>query len=217
MAAGTCARPTAASTPWRGTRPGAWGWPDYLGWDWKAKPSGIPIVNVPLWPGAAGQLHGDVAVPPSARRRPRADDPAGRLAAAEVAVWGMTRSTKGAIAAATTSRPTSPPTTLAALHRQAWLLGAGRAVQRRQRGWINGVGGCAPGVGGMYRLHHAGLPRQVHAVHEHAARRPAFFHRDRPLLARPSATPRRLTQELSLNQEPECARFAAGPRTGRSR
>ena len=34
-----------------------------------------------------------------------------------------------------------------------------------KRGWINGVGGC-PNVGRhLHRLHHAGLPRQVHAVH----------------------------------------------------
>ena len=43
------APPTAASTPCPATRPGAMGVADYLGWGWKSK-AGIPIVNVPGCP-----------------------------------------------------------------------------------------------------------------------------------------------------------------------
>ena len=40
-----------------------------------------------------------------------------------------------------------------------------------KRGWINGVGGCPERRRHLHRLHHAGLPGQVHAVHGRAARR----------------------------------------------
>src|ERR1700691_3306149 len=63
----------------------------------------------------------------------------------------------------------------AQLHRKTRLLGARGAVQRRQArldGWGWRV---SKRRRNLYRMHHAGLSGQIHAVHEPAARFTAFF------------------------------------------
>ena len=141
------ARPTAASTPWQGNPTGCMGLPDYLGWDWKSK-AGIPIVCVPGLPGAAGQLHGDAALPAAPGGRPCADDPARRRAAAH-AGCSARRCTKAATAAATTSRPNSPTTTARRTASSSSAAGdrSCSATSANAAGW-RGIGGC-PNVGGI--------------------------------------------------------------------
>src|SRR6185312_6219941 len=68
-----------------------------------------------------------------------------------------------------------------AMHCPPRLLGAGRAVQRRQarldgRHWR--LRQCRRH---LHRLHHARLPRQVHGLHGHAARRAVVLNRGRDL------------------------------------
>ncbi len=58
---------------------------------------------------------------------------------------------------------------LAALHRQARLLGAGRAVQRRQTRLDGRHRRLRQRRRHLHRLHHARVPRQVPAVHGSAA------------------------------------------------
>ena len=71
VAVGTCAT-YGGIHAMAGNPTGCMGLADYLGWDFRSK-AGLPIVNVPRLPGAAGQLHGDATSgcsirPPGTRR-----------------------------------------------------------------------------------------------------------------------------------------------------
>ena len=71
VAVGTCAT-YGGIHAMAGNPTGCMGLADYLGWDFRSA-GGLPIVNVPGLPGAAGQLHGDAALPaaPGGRATPR--------------------------------------------------------------------------------------------------------------------------------------------------
>ncbi len=59
---------------------------------------------------------------------------------------------------------------LPALHREAWLLGSGRAVQRGETRLDGGDRRVSERRRDLHRLHDAGLSGQVHAVHGSATR-----------------------------------------------
>ena len=145
------------------------GLPDYLGWDWKSR-AGHPDRLRARLSRAARQLHGDAALSAVHGRGPRADDSARRRAAAQRGSSARP-STKAAIAAATTSRREfadeygSPlcivklgcwgPVVQCNVGKRGWMARHRRLSQRRRH---------------LHRLHDARLSRQVHAVHESAAR-----------------------------------------------
>src|SRR5882672_3995473 len=121
-------------------------------------------------PGAARQLHGDAALPPLPVRRAVPDDPARRGAAAHVALL------------ANRARGVRPRRLLRAgrfhrrvrleeVHRQARVLGPRRRLQRAQARLDERDRRLPQRRRRVHRLHDAGLPRQVHAVHERAAGR----------------------------------------------
>ncbi len=84
IAVGTCAT-YGGIHAMSGNPTGAMGVPDYLGWDWKSK-AGLPIVCVPGLPDPPRQPVRDARLPALPGRRPGADDPARRGAAAALAV-----------------------------------------------------------------------------------------------------------------------------------
>ena len=184
VAAGTCAT-YGGIHAMEGNPTGCMGLADYLGWDWRSK-AGIPIVNVPGCPvqpdnfmetllyllyQAAGlapmipldeQAAADLAV---RQDRPRGLRP-GRLLRA-----GRLRQR----------------VRLAQVHREARLLGAGRQLQRHQARLDGRHRRLPQRRRHLHRLHHARLPRQVHAVHGRAARRHAVVDARRHLRPRRSA------------------------------
>ena len=89
---------------------------------------------------------------------------------------------------------------LAPLHRQAGVLGAGGAVQRGQAR-LDGRDRRVPQRRrDLHRLHHAGLSRQVPAVHGPAAGLAALVRRGHDVRPRdPGAAP---VHQASLNKEP---------------
>ena len=126
--------------------------------------------------GAAGQFHGSAAVPAQSGGRAGADDSAGRTCCGPPGS-SVKPSTKAATGPATTSRPISPPNTARqAVHRQARLLGPGRAMQRRQARLDERHRRLSQRRRRLHRLHHARLSRQVHAVPGRAARGQALDH-----------------------------------------
>ena len=67
VGAGTCAT-YGGIHAMEGNPTGAMGLADYLGWDWRSK-AGLPDRQRAGLPGAAGQLHGDVALSALSGRR----------------------------------------------------------------------------------------------------------------------------------------------------
>jgi hypothetical protein len=162
LAVGTCAT-YGGIHAMAGKPTGAMGVPDYLGWDWKSK-AGLPIVCVPGCPVQPDslsetilyllyQLAGQAPEIPldEALRLPLAvrADRAHRLRPGRVLRPGRLRDRAR----------------FALVPGQAGLLGPGGAVQRAQAG-VDQRRGWLPERGRhLHRLHHAGLPGQVHAVH----------------------------------------------------
>ena len=174
VAVGTCAT-YGGIHAMAGNPTGAMGVPDYLGWDWKSK-AGIPIVCVPGCPiqpdnlsetltyllymatGQAPMIPLDDALRPTwlfGRDRARGLRPRRLLRAGRL----------------------RHRVRLAQVHRQARLLGPGREVQRAQARLDQRRRRLPQRRRHLHRLHDAGLPRQVHAVHGRAARRQALHHR----------------------------------------
>ena len=172
VAAGTCAT-YGGIHAMEGNPTGAMGLADYLGWDWKSK-AGLPIVNVPGCPVQPDNFMETVALPAVSGGRTGADDSARRPAAAHLAVRQdgprRLRSRR-----ATTSRATSPksmvrPKCLV----KTRLLGPGGQLQRDQARLDGRHRRLPERRRHLHRLHHARLPRQVHAVHGRAAGRASF-------------------------------------------
>ncbi len=119
-------------------------------------------------PGTAGQHDGNAAVSALASGGTRTDDSARYLAAADLVV--RPDSARGlrscGILRASGLRDRDR---IAQMHRQARVLGAGRAVQCRQTGLDERRGRLRQRGRGVHRLHDARVPRQVHAVHGDAA------------------------------------------------
>ena len=121
-------------------------------------------------PDPARQPVRDDPVPALPGHRPGADDPAGRRPAAAVAVRRhRPRGLRpGRLLRAGRFRRR---VRLAQVHREAGLLGPGRQVQRAQARLDQRGRRLPQRRRHLHRLHDAGLPRQVHAVHGRAARR----------------------------------------------
>ena len=102
----------------------------------------------PRMPRAARQFHGDAAVPAAHGRRTRADDPAGRCAAPNLAVRadGARRLRPRRILRAGANLPKSMDRRTCIVKLGCW----GPVVQCNvgKRGWMGGIGGC-PNVGGI--------------------------------------------------------------------
>ncbi len=167
VAAGTCAA-YGGIHAMAGNPTGCMGLADYLGLDWKSLAAGADRQRARL-PGAARQLHGSAALPPASGGRHRADDPSGRagrptwLFAAHCA--RRLRPRRPLRAGRLRDRATGSSECIV----QAGLLGAGRAVQRREArldGRHRRLPECRRR---LHRLHDARLPRQVHAVPGRAA------------------------------------------------
>ena len=171
------ARPTAASTRWPGNPTGCMGLADYLGWNWRSK-AGLPIVNVPGCPvqpdnfmetllyllyqaaGLAPMIPLDDALRPTwlfGKTVHEGCDRAGYYEQARL----------------------RPRVRLAQVPGEARLLGAGRQLQRPQARLDGRHRRLPQRRRHLHRLHHARLPRQVHAVHGRAAR--AAISRRRPI------------------------------------
>ena len=168
LAVGTCAR-YGGIHAMAGNPTGAMGVPDYLGWDWKSK-AGIPIVCVPGCPIQPDNLSETILyllyqaagpapmIPLDEQLRPKwlfGDDRARRLRSRRLLRAGRLRHR----------------VRLAEVHREARLLGAGREVQRPQARVDERRRRLPERRRNLHRLHDAGVPRQVHAVHGRAARR----------------------------------------------
>ena len=168
VAVGTCAT-YGGIHAMAGNPTGAMGVPDYLGWDWKSK-AGIPIVCVPGCPIQPDNLSRDDPLPALPGGRAGADDPAGRQAAAAPGCSARP-CTRAATGPATTSRASSPTEYGSPeVPGEARLLGPGRQVQRAQARLDERHRRLPERRRHLHRLHHARLPRQVHAVHGRAAR-----------------------------------------------
>ena len=141
------ARRMAAFTRWRAIRPGAWGLPDYLGWEWRSK-SGLPIVNVPGCPVQPDNFMETLLYLLHQRGGPRADDPARRRAAADVAVRpnGARRLRPRGLLRAGRFRATNTARANASSRSAAGDRSCNCNVPKR--GWMRGIGGC-PNVGGI--------------------------------------------------------------------
>ncbi len=204
MAAGTCAA-YGGIHAMEGNPTGCMGLADYLGWDWKAKPSGIPIVNVPGCPVQPDNFMETLlyllrqAADPRVPMIPLDDRLRPRWLFGDTVHEGCNRG--GYYEQADFASDYGSPRCIVKLG--CW----GPVVQCNvgKRGWINGVGGCA-GVGGICI----------------GCTMPGFPDKFMPFMNMPPGallsstaivlygkavrTLRRLTQELSLNQEPEWRR-----------
>ena len=178
LAVGTCAT-YGGLHAMSGNPTGAMGVADYLGWGWRSK-AGLPVVNVPGCPihpdnlsetilyllymatGQAPLIPLDDALRPAwlfGNTVHQGCDRAGYYEQGDFATeYG------------------SPE-----VHRQARLLGPRRQVQRAQA-WLDQRRGRLPERRWhLHRLHHAWLPRQVHALHGRAPGRQGFHRGFRPL------------------------------------
>ena len=167
VARGTCAT-YGGIHAMEGNPTGCMGLADYLGWDWRSK-AGIPIVNVPGCPVQPDNfmetllyLLYQVAglapmIPLDDQLRPtwlfRTDRPR-RLRSRRLLRAGRFRRR----------------VRLSQVHRQAGLLGAGGQLQRAQARMDERDRRLPERRRHLHRLHDAGIPRQVHAVHGRTAR-----------------------------------------------
>ena len=167
LAVGTCAT-YGGIHAMAGNPTGAMGVPDYLGWGWKSK-AGIPIVCVPGCPIHPDNLSETILyllyqatgqapmIPLDEALRPQwlfGSDRARGLRPRRLLRAGRLRDR----------------VRLAEVHREARLLGAGREVQRPQARVDQRRRRLPERRRHLHRLHDAGLPRQVHAVHGRATR-----------------------------------------------
>jgi Ni,Fe-hydrogenase I small subunit len=162
VACGTCAT-YGGIHAMEGNPTGAMGLADYLGWNWKSK-AGLPIVNVPGCPVQPDNfmetllyLLYQVAglapmIPLDDQLRPKwlfGKHGARRLRSRRLLRAGRFRRR----------------IRLAEMHRQAGLLGSGRELQRSETRMDGGHRRLPERGRHLHRLHDAGLPGQIHAVH----------------------------------------------------
>ena len=169
VAVGTCAT-YGGIHAMAGNPTGAMGVPDYLGWDWKSK-AGLPIVCVPGCPIHPDNLSETLALPALPGRRPGADDPARRGAAAARGCSARPCTRAATAAGYYEQGEFADRVRLAEVPGQARLLGPGRQVQRAQARLDQRRRRLPERRRHLHRLHDARLPGQVHAVHGRAARR----------------------------------------------
>ena len=129
-------------------------------------------------PGAPGQPLRDDPVPALPGHRRGADDPAGRRGPPDVALRpdGARGLRPRRLLRA---GPVRHRVRLAAVPGEAGLLGPGRQVQRPQARLDQRRGRLPERRRDLHRLHDAGLPGQVHAVHGRPARQQGLRRRER--------------------------------------
>jgi hydrogenase small subunit len=150
MAAGTCAT-YGGIHAMEGNPTGCMGLPDYLGWQFRSQ-GDIPIVCVPGCPVQPDNFMETLLY-------------LLHLAAGRAPMIALDDALR--------------PTWLfgAAVHRKTGMLGPGGAVQCGQA-WLDGGFGWMPQCwGNLHRMHHAGVSRQVHALHESAPGLPVVVRR----------------------------------------
>ena len=152
-----------------GNPTGAMGLADYLGWDWKSK-AGLPIVNVPGCPVQPDNFMETVLyllyqvaglapmIPLDDQLRP-------------TWLFGKTVHEGCDRAGYYEQGDFATQLRLAQVHREARLLGPGGELQCAQARLDGGNRRLSQCGRHLHRLHHARLPRQIHAVHGRAARR----------------------------------------------
>lgn len=186
VAIGTCAT-YGGIHAMAGNPTGAMGVPDYLGWDWTSK-AGIPIVCVPGCPIQPDNFSETLTyllyqavgsapmIPLDDKLRP-------------TWLFGATVHEGCDRAGLLRAGPVRHHVRLAQVLGQARLLGPRRQVQRPQA-WLDERHRRLPERRRhLYRLHHAGLPRQVHAVHGRTARRQGLRRRQRSVRGGDPQTP----------------------------
>ena len=178
LAVGTCAT-YGGIHAMAGNPTGAMGVPDYLGWDWRSK-AGLPIVCVPGCPIHPDNLSETILYLLYQVAGAGADDPAGRGAAADLAVRRhRARGLRpGGLLRAGRLRHR---VRLAQVPGQAGLLGAGGQVQRAQARLDQRRRRLPERRRDLHRLHDARLPGQVHAVHGRAAGLEGVDHGEQPV------------------------------------
>ncbi len=166
VAIGTCAT-YGGIHAMSGNPTGAWVWRTTWAGIGKSV-AGLAHRECPRLPGSARQLHGDAALPSVSGGGTCAHDSSRRSAAADVALRqdGARRlRPRGLLRAGRLCRGLR----LAEVHREAGMLGAGGELQRAEAR-LDGRNRRLPERRrNLHRLHHARLPRQVHAVHGRAA------------------------------------------------
>ncbi len=198
------APPTAASTPWPATRPAAWAWPTTSAGTGSPRPA-CPIVNVPGCPVQPDNftetllylLYQVAGLAPMI--------PLDEAAAADLAVRQdrPRRLRPGRLLRAGRLRPR---VRLAQMPGEDRLLGAGGQLQRHQARLDGRHRRLSQRRRHLHRLHHARLPRQVHAVHGRAARRRAVLDAHRhvrpgdPRPARPHQRHRQQGAEMAASR-----------------
>ena len=150
-----------------GNPTGCMGLADYLGWNWKSK-AGLPIVNVPGCPVQPDNFMETLLylLYQAAGLAPMI--PLDDAAAAAMALR-QHRSRRLRSRRLLRSRAISPPNTARPMPGQDRLLGTGRQLQRPQTRLDGRHRRLPERRRHLHRLHHARLPRQVHAVHGRAA------------------------------------------------
>ena len=178
LAAGTCAC-YGGIHAMAGNPTGAMGVPDYLGWGWKSK-AGIPIVCVPGCPTHPDNLSETILyllyqatgqapmIPLDDSLRPQW-------------LFGGTVHEGCDRAGYYEQGDFADRVRVAEVHREARVLGSGGQVQRAQAGLGQRRRGLPECRGHLHRLHDAGIPRQVHALHGRAAGRAGLDHGERPV------------------------------------
>ena len=194
------ARPTAAFTRWRATRPAAWAWPT----TWAGTGSRRPACRSSTCPAARCSpttswrrlLYLLYQVAGLAPMIPLDDAAAADLALRQDRARGL--------------RPRRllragrlrPRVRLAQVPGEARLLGAGRQLQRPQARLDGRHRRLPQRRRHLHRLHDARLPRQVHAVHGRAARAHGSRRRPIGLYGRVIRTLREFTNDTA-NKEPK--------------
>ena len=183
VAAGTCSS-YGGIHAMAGNPTGCMGLPDFLGWQWRSR-AGIPIICIPGCPVLPDNMTETLLYLLSQAVGHGPDDPARRDAAADLAVRpdrsrGLRpRGFYEQAEFATEYR-------LAQMHCQARVLGAGRAMQRRQARLDGRHRRLRQRGRHLHRMHDAGLPRQVHAVHGRCRRVRTSRRRPCRCMAKPS-------------------------------
>ena len=190
VAAGTCAA-YGGIHAMEGNPTGCMGLPDYLGWQWQSR-AGMPIVCVPGCPTQPDNMMETLLylLPQAAGRAPA--DPAGRGAAAGVAVLSDSarRLRPGRILRAGGIRG-EYGSRLCIVKLGCW----GPVVQCNvgKRGWMGGIGGCA-NVGGICI----------------GCTMPGFPDKFMPFMDQPPGS--LLSSQAVMTYGGRCARFGASPR-----
>ena len=174
IAAGTCAT-YGGIHAMEGNPTGCMGLPDYLGWQWKSS-AGIPIVCVP---GCPTQPDNFMEVLLYLLHQAAGKAPMIPLDECLRPTWifGQTLHEGLRPRRLLRTRRFRRRLQFPLVYRQAWMLGARRAVQCRQAGLDGRHWRLPEHRRHLHRMHDAGFSRQVHAFHEPAAGIPSVIQR----------------------------------------